>query len=309
MKRNIYSKLWMIFFVLMGAACTNQVEDAIPVSGQPIEFSVQSDWKEIRNTRSDDKTQFTQGDSIRIFCFYNEKKKFMYDVADSTRGQIVVLDDDGKTWNYKPKRFWPKEGKLLFLASYPQNSIHNYGVGTPMIYDQTVNPLRRDLLWGVSEMKSPSAQDRKNNVGITMVHALAKVNISIDNSWGNIGTVIVSAYKVGRFTKTYTDGIPIWDVSDVEENKIDATFRYSDLIRNDSGTSFTVFILPDKITGLRMFDFGGIEKINASKEISEEIKKHTFLAGKVYNLTISKGVRKKNTNSRSIAMSVRCVSE
>lgn len=57
------------FFVLMGAACTNQVEDAIPVSGQPIEFSVQSDWKDIPNTRSNDKTQFTQGDSIRIFCF------------------------------------------------------------------------------------------------------------------------------------------------------------------------------------------------------------------------------------------------
>ena len=53
MKRNIYSysKLWMIFFVLMGAACINQVEDTIPVSGQPIEFSVQSDWKEIPNTR------------------------------------------------------------------------------------------------------------------------------------------------------------------------------------------------------------------------------------------------------------------
>ena len=27
------------FLVLMGAACTNQVEDAIPVSGQPIGFS------------------------------------------------------------------------------------------------------------------------------------------------------------------------------------------------------------------------------------------------------------------------------
>lgn len=309
MKRNIYSysKLWMIFFVLMGAACTNQVEDAIPVSGQPIEFSVQSDWKEIPNTRSNDKTQFTHGDSIRIFCFYNEKKKFMYDVADSTRGQIVVLDDDGKTWNYKPKRFWPKEGKLLFLASYPQNSIHNYGVGTPMIYDQTVNPLRRDLLWGVSEMKSPSAQDRKNNVGITMVHALAKVNISIDNSWGEIGTVIVSAYKVGRFTKTYTDGIPIWDVSDVEENKIDAVFGYNDLIRNNSVTSVTVFILPDKITGLRMWNDKG-NWIDASDKISEEIKKHTFLAGKVYDLKISKRAQK-NTNSRSIAMSVRCVSE
>ena len=70
MKRNIYSysKLWMIFFVLMGAACTNQVEDAIPVSGQPIEISVQSDWKEIPNTRLNEGIKkFTAGDKIHIF--------------------------------------------------------------------------------------------------------------------------------------------------------------------------------------------------------------------------------------------------
>ena len=320
MKRNIYSysKLWMISFVLMGAACTNQVEDAIPVSGQPIEFSVQSDWKEIPNTRSDDKTQFTHGDSIRIFCFYNEKKKFMYDVADSTRGQIVVLDDDGKTWNYKPKRFWPKEGKLLFLASYPQNSIHNYGVGTPMIYDQTVNPLRRDLLWGVSGKDCAKNEDRKNNVEITMVHALAKVNIILDNkSWGEIGTVIVSAYKAGRFTQTYGDGIPMWDVlPDVDKNKIDAVFGYNDLIRNNSLTSVTVtvFILPGKITGFQMFGVPhgneDAKRIDASDKIFDGIKNLKFDAGKEYNLNISsKGVQKKNTNSRSIAMSVRCVSE
>lgn len=118
MKRNIYSysKLWMISFVLMGAACTNQVEDAIPVSGQPIEFSVQSDWKEIPNTRLNDVNgtmTFTGGDVIQILGFYNKEKKFMYDV-DETLGQKVVLDDDGKTWNYTPKRFWPKEEIYYF---------------------------------------------------------------------------------------------------------------------------------------------------------------------------------------------------
>lgn len=73
MKRNIYSysKLWMIFFVLMGAACINQVEDTIPVSGQPIEFSVQSDWKEIPNTRlNEGKKQFEAGNQIQIFGFH-----------------------------------------------------------------------------------------------------------------------------------------------------------------------------------------------------------------------------------------------
>lgn len=310
MKRNIYSysKLWMILFVLMGAACTNQVEDAIPVSGQPIEFSVQSDWKEIPNTRSNDKTQFTHGDSIRIFCFYNEKKKFMYDVADSTRGQIVVLDDDDKTWNYKPKRFWPKEGKLLFLASYPQNSIHNYGVNTPMIYEQTANSMKQDLLWGVSGKDCAKDEDRKNNVEITMYHALAKVNIFFDKSWGDIGTVMFYAYKAGRFTKTDDSGIPAWEFNNDDKTTFNAKFEFNDLLRDpgNPGTSLTVFILPGNITGFQIFDFSG-KKIDGSDEISKEIQKKTFEAGKPYKLTIRRA--QKNTNSRSIAMSVRCVSE
>lgn len=109
MKRNIYSKLWVIFFVLMGAACTNQVEDAIPVSGQPIEFSVQSDWKEIHNSRSNDKTQFVKDDVIQIFGFHkssqgaDENVQFMYQEGDPTTGQKVKFD--GTNWNYTPKRF------------------------------------------------------------------------------------------------------------------------------------------------------------------------------------------------------------
>lgn len=310
MKRNIYSysKLWMIFFVLMGAACTNQVEDAIPVSGQPIEFSVQSDWKEIPNTRSDDKTQFTQGDSIRIFCFYNKEKKFMYDEADSRKGQLVTYD--GNSWNYKPKRFWPKEGKLLFLASYPQNSIRNDEVNQPMIYEQTANSMKQDLLWGVSGKDCAKDEDRKNNVEITMYHALAKVNISFDSSLGNIGTVIVSAYKVGRFTETDRDGIPIWKLNDDDKKEvIPATFyKFGDKEDKELNekNSVTVFILPDKITRLQMFGYDG-HPIDGSDAISNEIQKKTFKAGQAYKLTIRRA--QKNTNSRSIAMSVRCVSE
>lgn len=309
MKRNIYSysKLWMIFFVLMGAACTNQVEDAIPVSGQPIEFSVQSDWKEIPNTRSDDdKTQFCPNDQIRIFGFHNGDQKFMYVVDDSGKGKGQLVTYDGENWNYSPKRFWPKDGSLVFFASYPENSILNDYENHQMIYDQTVNPLKRDLLWGISI--KDCVEDRKNNVEITMVHALAKVNIILDESLGDhIGSVVVSAYKTGWFPRTLEGGIPDWRVDD--KTDISATFyKYGDkdLIKNNS---VTVFILPDKITRIQMFaDFEPYDKIYDTYP-SDEIQKHKFDAGKEYNLTISKGVRKKNTNSRSIAMSVRCVSE
>lgn len=309
MKRNIYSysKLWMIFFVLMGAACTNQVEDAIPVSGQPIGFSVQSDWKEIPNTRSNDgKTEFTNGDTIQIFGFHTSsgvKKKFMYRVGEEGRGQIVKYD--GGNWIYSPKRFWPKEGTLDFYASYPQFSVLNDEENHRMIYKQEVNPLQLDLLWGVSTGHNCKTTDRSSNVVITMKHALAKVIIKFDSSLGIIKQAKVSAYKAGYFSETI-QGIPKWIVElKSDENIQEATIKtyYQDQTAIEDAT---VFILPDKITGLILTKLDG-EEIDAS----EEIKKHTFLAGKVYNLTISKsnGVRKKNTNSRSIAMSVRCVSE
>lgn len=293
----------------MGAACTNQVEDAIPVSGQPIGFSVQSDWKEIPNTRSDDgKTQFVKDDQIQIFGFHYPNgvetgQKFMYDVKNPNYGQIVKFD--GTNWNYSPKRFWPKEGTLDFFASYPYNSIRNDADNHTMIYDQTANSMKQDLLWGVSTENDCAA---KNDVVITMKHALAKVNIFFDKSWGDIGTVMFSAYTAGRFTGTDTDGIPKW-INDGDKTTFNAKFGFDDLLRDDPGnpgTSLTVFILPGNITGFQMFDFHG-DKIVGSDEISNEIQKKTFEAGKPYKLTIRRA--QKNTNSRSIAMSVRCVSE
>ena len=192
MKRNIYSysKLWMISFVLMGAACTNQVEDAIPVSGQPIGFSVQSDWKEIPNTRLIDDNgtmKFTQGDKVQIFGFHKssqwavENVQFMYDVDNHvdnrTLGQKVEFD--GTNWNYTPKRFWPKEGLLDFYASYPcntYNSIH-YDVEKKMMTYE--NNLTQDLLYGLATDRDCA---RKDDVPIWMVHALAKVKIIFDKS-------------------------------------------------------------------------------------------------------------------------------
>lgn len=310
MKRNIYSKLWMIFFVLMGAACTNQVEDAIPVSGQPIGFSVQSDWKEIPNTRSNDKTQFIGGDEIQIFGFHKPSKdavenvQFMYKEGDPTTGQKVKFDNGN--WNYSPKRFWPKKGVLDFFASYPYNSVH-YDVGNKrMTYN---NNLTQDLLYGLATNRDCAS---KETVSIWMVHALAKVKINLDkSSLGRIGQVIVSGYKTGHFSPMNNNyGVPVWEIDD--KTPINATFHkfpgegyeVDEELRDEN--SVTVFILPENITGLQMWDYEG-KLIDAS----EKIKDLKFEAGKVYNLTISKsnGVRKKNTNSRSIAMSVRCVSE
>ena len=305
MKRNIYTKLWMIFFVLMGAACTNQVEDAIPVSGQPIEFSVQSDWKEIPNTRSNDgKTKFEKGNQIQIFGFHTSssgaEKKFMYRVGEPDRGQIVTFDSIN--WNYSPKRFWPKEGKLDFYASYPEYSVLNDEDNHKMTYEQTVNPLQLDLLWGISTGHK-CATACKDNVMIWMVHALARVDISFDSSLGKIKQAIVSAYKAGSFSGT-DNGVPLWEVDSLDEKNIQ-----SDTIIPSKGLTTigdaTVFILPYRIKGLKLTKLDDGAEIDAS----EEIKKHKFYAGKVYKLKISKGVQKKNTNSRSIVMSVRCVSE
>lgn len=319
MKRNIYSysKLWMILFVLMGTACTNQVEDAIPVSGQPIGFSVQSDWKEIPNTRlliDDNGTmKFTQGDKVQIFGFHKssqwavENVQFMYDVDNHvdnrTLGQKVEFD--GTNWNYTPKRFWPKEGLLDFYASYPcypYNSLH-YDVEKKMMTYE--NNLTQDLLYGLATDRDRA---KGNPVPIWMVHALAKVKIIFDtSSLGDIGQVTVSGYKAGHFSPmSNNDGVPVWTIDD-DNTHIKVDFGYNEIHKKNNSVTVTVFILPEKITGLWMWDTNG-QKI-FDPYASNEIQKYTFKAGKEYKITISKGVRKKNTNSRSIAMSVRCVSE
>ena len=314
MKRNIYSysKLWIIFFVLMGAACTNQVEDVIPVSGQPIEFSVQSDWKEIPNTRSNPgKPNFTGGEEIQIFGFHKsslgDEVKFMYRVGGSesdqrTRGQIVKLE--GGNWNYSPKRFWPKEGTLDFYAGYPEYSVlKDEENPKKMTYKQDVNSLQLDLLWGVSTGHN-CTKDRSSNVVITMKHALARVNITFDSSLGEIKQAEVSAYYAGYFyLSEINQGIPHW-IIDTTSDKYIQEVTFPTPGNQPPIGDVDVFILPDKITGLILTKDDG-EKIDAS----EKIKEYTFEAGKVYNLTISKGVQKKNTKTRSIAMSVRCVSE
>lgn len=303
MKRNIYiySKLWIIFFVLMGAACTNQVEDAIPVSGQPIEFFVQSDWKEIPNTRlNDGKKHFKDSDSIQIFGFHTsfpggvkKVQKFMYRVGEQARGQKVGFD--GKDWNYSPKRFWPKEGTLDFYASYPDYSVLNEE--DKMTYVQPdFNPLGVDLLWGLATGRD-CAKARNDTVKIWMVHALAKVNIFFDSSLGDIKQAKVSAYKAGDFSYAADNGVPLWNV---KTDILEATIPKEPTKIDD----VTVFILPDKIKGLKLIKLDGTEI-----DVSYKIQNLQFFAGKEYNLTISKGVQKKNTNSRSIAMSVRCVSE
>ena len=303
MKWNIYSKLWMILFVLMGAACTNQVEDAIPVSGQPIEFSVQSDWKEIPNTRlNDGKMNFGAKDTIQIFGFHtslkNEVQKFMYRVGNRARGQKVGFD--GKKWNYSPKRFWPKEGTLDFYVGYPEYSVLNDEDNHRMTYEQTVNPLQLDLLWGVATNRD-CATARNDTIKIWMKHALAKVNIFFDSSLGEIKQAKVSAYKAGYFSSA-DNGVPIWIVDD--KTDIQTAFVPSST-NQERIVDATVFILPEKITGLKL-----INKLDGTEiDVSDKIQKYTFKAGKEYNLKISKGVQKKNTNSRSIAMSVRCVSE
>lgn len=305
MKWNIYSKLWIIFFVLMGTACTNQVEDAVPVSGQPIEFSVQSDWKEIPNTRLNaGRDSFAPKDTIQIFGFHRSSSssaevKFMYRVDDQNRGQKVVLDEN-KNWNYSPKRFWPKEGKLDFYAGCPHYSVLNDEKNHKMTYEQPdFNPLEVDLLWGVSN-NHDCVKDRNTKVAITMKHALAKVIINFDeSSLGNIKQADVFAYKKGSFSQTDSLGIPIWEVDTTSRQQATLTPFEDQQTIGDA----TVFILPGKITGLILTTLDE-QKIDAS----DKIQNLTFKAGKLYDLKISKGVQK-NTRNRSIVMSVRCVSE
>lgn len=81
-----------------------------------------------------------------------------------------------------------------------------------------------------------------------------------------------SAYKAGRFTGTDDSGIPAWEFNDDDKTPSHVEFGYDDLIRDDFGTSLTIFILPGNITEFQMFDVHG-NRIAGSDDISNEIQK------------------------------------
>lgn len=144
-----------------------------------------------------------------------------------------------------------------------------------------------------------------------MKHALAKVNISIDNSWGPIGTVIVSAYKeAGHFTNTDVNGIPEWEIKD-KDKTIDAVFGFYDLIKDGilpllPYLSCRVILRDSRCLMFLLILMRMVIRLLLLMKFLKNTGK-TFEAGKAYKLTIRRA--QKNTNSRSIAMSVRCVSE
>ena len=134
-----------------------------------------------------------------------------------------------------------------------------------------------------------------------MKHALAKVIIRFDDSLGKITQAEVSAYNAGYFDKTdTTDGIPNWKVEDTSDIVTATLYPYKD--QTTIGDA-TVFILPDKITGLKLIRDDGTEI-----DVSDKIQKYTFEAGMLYDFKISQG-EQKNTNTRSIVMSVSSIPE
>ena len=136
-----------------------------------------------------------------------------------------------------------------------------------------------------------------------MKHALAKVIINFAESLGKIKQAKVSAYYAGYFYLSETNqGIPHWIIDTTSDKYIQEATLLPWQNQTTIGDA-TVFILPDKITKLILTRLDGTEIKDSVK-----IQKYTFEAGKVYNLTISKEVQK-NTKTRSIAMSFRCVSE
>lgn len=131
------------------------------------------------------------------------------------------------------------------------------------------NNLTQDLLYGLATNRDCAS---KETVSIWMVHALAKVRIILDESLGDIGQVTVSGYKTGHFSPI-NNGVPAWEIDNVNTH-IYADFRkYEGKVDEElkNNNSVTVFILPDKITGLKMWN-----SVEQEIDASEEIKSIRF---------------------------------
>lgn len=116
----------------------------------------------------------------------------------------------GTTWTYAPKKYWPTEGHIDFLAYAPHEENKTLtGSSIEFTVANTVTK-QEDLLWAKAEKQTKVANSGANKVKFTFNHALAKIGYSLKQkeAYNNTTITVTSIKLVGSDSKGafYTKG-------------------------------------------------------------------------------------------------------
>lgn len=180
--------------------------------------------------------------------------------------QKVTYSTKETKWTYSPKKYWPTEGHIDFLAYAPYGGTPNFNGSSSIDFTVENNvAAQKDLLYAKVTNQTKAENSGANKVKFTFKHALAKIGYKVQTSASYEGTTIklnkiTLAGSATEPTKTafYKEGTinlstGAWTPSTSEEKQnfewftnISGTVVTTEAADNDLGNY--LFVIPQKFS-------------------------------------------------------------
>lgn len=216
----------------------------------------------------------------------------------------------GTTWTYTPKKYWPTEGHIDFLAYAPHvgdKTLTGSSIEFTVAKDVTK---QEDLLWANAKDQKKANNSGGNKVKFTFNHALAKIGYSLKQkeAYDKTTITVTSIKLVGSDSKGafYTKGTidlskennneNLWTKDEtVEKQNFDWLSSNTVLTTDVTNSNNYLFVIPQNFPESATDKLSVVVEYDVQTEGTETLKNKVtktitanFLQGKAYmiNLTI-----------------------
>lgn len=215
----------------------------------------------------------------------------------------------GTTWTYAPKKYWPTEGHIDFLAYAPHEENKTLtGSSIEFTVANTVTE-QKDLLWAKAEKQTKAANSGDKKVSFTFNHALAKIGYSLKETQAyDKTTITVTSIKlVGSDNKEafYTKGTidlskekdnnNLWAIDkNVAKQNFDWFTGSAELTTDVAKSDNYLFVIPqnfpeDKLSVVVEYDVQTEGTETLKNKVTKTITAN-FLQGKAYMINLNIGL-------------------
>ncbi len=216
----------------------------------------------------------------------------------------------GTTWTYTPKKYWPTEGHIDFLAYAPHVGDKTLTGSSSIEFTVAKDVTKQeDLLWANAVNQTKATNSGANKVKFTFNHALAKIGYSLKEKEAyNKTTITVTSIKlVGSDNKDafYTKGTidlskendnnNLWTIDkNVAKQNFDWFTGSAELTTDVAKSDNYLFVIPqnfpeDKLSVVVEYDVQTEGTEPLKNKVTKTISAN-FLQGKAYMINLNIGL-------------------
>ena len=216
----------------------------------------------------------------------------------------------GTTWTYTPKKYWPTEGHIDFLAYAPHVGDKTLTGSSSIEFTVAKDVTKQeDLLWANAVNQTKATNSGANKVKFTFNHALAKIGYSLKEKEAyNKTTITVTSIKlVGSDNKDafYTKGTidlskendnnNLWTIdTNVAKQNFDWFTGSAELTTDVAKSDNYLFVIPqnfpeDKLSVVVEYDVQTEGTEPLKNKVTKTISAN-FLQGKAYMINLNIGL-------------------